>query len=158
MSAAANPLPQQFIPEARDLLEQAGRSLLALEREADGVEPMNALFRAVHTLKGTSGLFEIGSLTRVVHAPRICSAQCSPGSLRWRPGRQTCCSTGSIRSALGSTRLLKQAVCRTRRTRRRRCGWNGCGRRWHQELHRRPSSLVPTSPWHPTACRPGSPP
>ncbi|TCZ64999.1 chemotaxis protein CheA [Roseicella aquatilis] len=68
MSLAANPLLQQFIPEARDLLELAGRSLLALERSPDDAEPMNALFRAVHTLKGTSGLFEIGPLTRVVHA------------------------------------------------------------------------------------------
>jgi two-component system chemotaxis sensor kinase CheA len=61
-------LLRQFIPEARDLLEQAGRSLLELERAPDGAEPMNALFRAVHTLKGTSGLFEIAPLTRVVHA------------------------------------------------------------------------------------------
>ncbi len=68
MSAADNPLLAQFIPEARDLLEQAGRSLLALERAPGGAEPMNALFRAVHTLKGTSGLFEIAPLTRVVHA------------------------------------------------------------------------------------------
>ncbi len=68
MSVEANPLLQQFIPEARDLLEQASRSLLALEREPGETEPMNALFRAVHTLKGTSSLFEIGPLTRVVHA------------------------------------------------------------------------------------------
>ncbi len=57
----------QFIPEARDLLEQAGRSLLALERDPGGAA-MNELFRAVHTLKGTSGLFDILPLTRVVHA------------------------------------------------------------------------------------------
>jgi two-component system chemotaxis sensor kinase CheA len=68
MSTDLNPLLQQFILEARDLLEQAGRSLLALEREPGGAEPMNALFRAVHTLKGTSGLFDILPLTRVVHA------------------------------------------------------------------------------------------
>lgn len=64
---SANPLLLQFIPEARDLLDQAGRSLLALEREPGG-PAINALFRAVHTLKGTSGLFDILPLTRVVHA------------------------------------------------------------------------------------------
>jgi two-component system chemotaxis sensor kinase CheA len=68
MSAADNPLLAQFIPEARDLIEEAGRSLLALERTPGASEPMNALFRAVHTLKGTSGLFEVGPLTRTVHA------------------------------------------------------------------------------------------
>jgi two-component system chemotaxis sensor kinase CheA len=68
MTLATNSMLRDFIPEARDLLEQAGRSLLALEREPGTTEPMNALFRAVHTLKGTSGLFEVGPLTRVVHA------------------------------------------------------------------------------------------
>lgn len=62
-----NPLLRQFIPEARDLLDQADRSLLALERDPGGAA-MNELFRAVHTLKGTSGLFDIQPLTRVVHA------------------------------------------------------------------------------------------
>ena len=61
-------LLRQFIPEARDLLDQAGRSLLALEREPGGAEPLNELFRAVHTLKGTSGLFAVEPLTRLVHA------------------------------------------------------------------------------------------
>ena len=61
-------LLRQFIPEARDLLDQAGRSLLALERTPSRAEPLNELFRAVHTLKGTSGLFAIEPLTRLVHA------------------------------------------------------------------------------------------
>ena len=61
-------LLQQFIPEARDLLNQAGRSLLALERKPGDAEPLNELFRAVHTLKGTSGLFAVEPLTRLVHA------------------------------------------------------------------------------------------
>ena len=76
MTAEAD-LLAQFIPEARDLLEQAGRSLLALEREPGGIEPMNALFRAVHTLKGTSGLFAVEPLTRLVHAGEdvLCTVQ-----------------------------------------------------------------------------------
>jgi two-component system chemotaxis sensor kinase CheA len=85
MSALANELLAQFIPEARDLLEQSGRSLLALEREPGAAEPMNALFRALHTLKGTSGLFEIGPFTRLVHAGEdlLCAAQA--GRLRLTP-------------------------------------------------------------------------
>ncbi len=68
MSGLANPLLQQFIPEARDLLDQAGRGLLALERDPRAAAPMNELFRALHTLKGTSGLFEIAPFTGLVHA------------------------------------------------------------------------------------------
>ena len=63
-----NPLLAQFIPEARDLLEQAGVGMLALERDASSQTVINDVFRAVHTLKGSSGLFEIGPLTRLVHA------------------------------------------------------------------------------------------
>ncbi len=68
MSGLANPLLQQFIPEARELLDQAGRALLALERDPQAAAPMNELFRAMHTLKGTSGLFEITAFTQLVHA------------------------------------------------------------------------------------------
>lgn len=77
MNVIDSPLLAQFIPEARDLLEQAGRSLLVLEREPGAAEPMNALFRAMHTLKGTSGLFEIAPFTRLVHAAEdlLCAVQ-----------------------------------------------------------------------------------
>lgn len=68
MTLLDNPLLAQFIPEARDLLEQAGSSLLELERRPGDPVVMNALFRAVHTLKGTSGLFEIAPVTRSLHA------------------------------------------------------------------------------------------
>ena len=68
MNQETESLLRQFIPEARDLLEQAGRSLLALERKPGDAELLNELFRAVHTLKGTSGLFAIEALTRLVHA------------------------------------------------------------------------------------------
>jgi two-component system chemotaxis sensor kinase CheA len=68
MNEETETLLRQFIPEARDLLEQAGSSLLALERDPGAAEPLNALFRAVHTLKGTSGLFAVEPLTRLVHA------------------------------------------------------------------------------------------
>jgi two-component system chemotaxis sensor kinase CheA len=68
MSLLDNPLLQQFIPEARELIEQSGRSLLALERTPGDGAAMAALFRAVHTLKGTSGLFEIAPVTRTLHA------------------------------------------------------------------------------------------
>ena len=68
MNQETESLLRQFIPEAQDLLEQAGRSLLALERIPGDASLLNELFRAVHTLKGTSGLFAIEPLTRLVHA------------------------------------------------------------------------------------------
>lgn len=59
-----------FVGEARDLMDEAARGLLSLERDGDGDEGSDALmsiFRAMHTLKGASGLFEIGAFTRLVH-------------------------------------------------------------------------------------------
>jgi two-component system chemotaxis sensor kinase CheA len=75
-----NALLAQFIPEARDLLEQAGTGLLALERDADSPSAINDVFRAVHTLKGSSGLFDVGPLTRLVHAAEDLLGEVRTGS------------------------------------------------------------------------------
>lgn len=63
-----NDLLVQFVAEARDLLQEAGEDLLALERTPDNETAINRLFRSVHTLKGSSGLFETPPLTQVLHA------------------------------------------------------------------------------------------
>ena len=62
------PLLERFIPEARDLLQAASANLLTLEKSPSDEGAINALFRAVHTLKGSSGLFDAAPLTRLVHA------------------------------------------------------------------------------------------
>jgi two-component system chemotaxis sensor kinase CheA len=61
-------LLDQFIEEASDLLEAAGAALLVLERSPSDQRAINDLFRSVHTLKGTSALFEFPALTKLVHA------------------------------------------------------------------------------------------
>ena len=63
-----NELLIQFVAEAGDLLREAGEDLLALERAPDNEEAINRLFRSVHTLKGSSGLFDVPPLTRILHA------------------------------------------------------------------------------------------
>ncbi|MBF0285175.1 MAG: Hpt domain-containing protein [Magnetococcales bacterium] len=63
------PLLVQFLSEARDLIEESVKGLLALEENPGDGASMNRLFRSVHTLKGSSGLFEeYAALTRVLHA------------------------------------------------------------------------------------------
>jgi two-component system chemotaxis sensor kinase CheA len=61
-------LLDQFIVEAREVLEKIGQRLLDVEREPANAEWLNDLFRHVHTLKGNCGLFEFKALERVVHA------------------------------------------------------------------------------------------
>ncbi|WNV04043.1 chemotaxis protein CheA [Candidatus Methylospira mobilis] len=63
-----NPLLEQFISEARDLLPAIGEKLLQLETDPTSAELIKELFRLVHTLKGSSGLFEFPEMTRVLHA------------------------------------------------------------------------------------------
>lgn len=58
----------QYVVEARDCLDEAGQALLALEREPGAVTQFDALFRALHTIKGGAGLFDLSPLVRVTHA------------------------------------------------------------------------------------------
>jgi two-component system chemotaxis sensor kinase CheA len=61
-------LLEQFIAEGRELLLEAVEDLLALERAPGDKERINRLFRSIHTVKGSSCLFDIPPLTQVLHA------------------------------------------------------------------------------------------
>jgi two-component system chemotaxis sensor kinase CheA len=61
-------LLEQFIGESRELLVEAQEDLLALERAPDDMARIHRLFRSIHTVKGSSCLFEIPPITRVLHA------------------------------------------------------------------------------------------
>ncbi|KLK90496.1 hypothetical protein AA309_25465 [Microvirga vignae] len=61
-------LLQHFIVEARELIQQATDDLLALERDPKAVAPMDSAFRAVHTLKGSVGLFDLAPMGFALHA------------------------------------------------------------------------------------------
>src|SRR4051794_22925069 len=75
-----NDLLEQFLLEARDLIEEASSGLLEIERDGTP-ERMNAVFRALHTLKGSSGLFDFPPLTTLLHAAEDrLSALCRTGA------------------------------------------------------------------------------
>ena len=48
-----------FIEEGRELIRQAESALLALDDGEQDPDLINGLFRAVHTLKGSAGLFSL---------------------------------------------------------------------------------------------------
>ncbi|MFV3404237.1 MULTISPECIES: chemotaxis protein CheA [Pseudomonas] len=60
-------LLQGFLDEADDLLKEAEDCLLVLERSPADSEAINALFRAVHTLKGSAGIFSLEPLVALAH-------------------------------------------------------------------------------------------
>ena len=52
----------QFLIEAPELSAQASEDLLALEQTPDDAMRLDSAFRAVHTLKGSVGLFDFGGV------------------------------------------------------------------------------------------------
>ncbi|MFC4170388.1 Hpt domain-containing protein, partial [Teichococcus aestuarii] len=63
-----NELRDQFLIEGRELLEQVGEALPALRAAQAGPALLDRLFRAVHTLKGSVGLFPLAPMGLVLHA------------------------------------------------------------------------------------------
>src|SRR3990167_3440947 len=56
-----------FIAESRELLEDMESSLLALEQTEEKTELINSIFRAAHTIKGSSGLFSLDHVVSFTH-------------------------------------------------------------------------------------------
>ncbi|WP_421695978.1 chemotaxis protein CheA [Aestuariivirga sp.] len=61
-------LLQQFVVEAGELVQQAADDLLALEHEPTSRPHIESLFRGVHTLKGSAGLFDFTPIQRTLYA------------------------------------------------------------------------------------------
>jgi len=62
-----NQLLQSFLGEGRDLLKEAEESLLRLETDPQDQHAINGLFRAVHTLKGSAGIFSLTPMVTLTH-------------------------------------------------------------------------------------------
>lgn len=63
-----NALLEQFLLESRDLIAEGTRGLIALERTPEDGALVVGVFRVFHTLKGSSGVFGIQPMTRMLHA------------------------------------------------------------------------------------------
>lgn len=58
---------QTFLAESREMLEEMERYLLEIEAGAHDSEQLNALFRCVHTIKGSAGLFALDHVVAFTH-------------------------------------------------------------------------------------------
>jgi len=56
-----------FSEEDKELLEEMEDSLLSLEETPDDIEVVNSVFRAMHTIKGSSGLFGFDAIVSFTH-------------------------------------------------------------------------------------------
>lgn len=58
---------QTFLAESRELLEDMENALLSVEQAEEKTELINAIFRAAHTIKGSSGLFGLDHVVEFTH-------------------------------------------------------------------------------------------
>src|SRR5690606_41647393 len=56
-----------FLTEATELLERMEMSLVELARSGSSAELINDIFRAAHTIKGTSGVFGFDKVVEFTH-------------------------------------------------------------------------------------------
>src|SRR3954469_9654283 len=58
---------KEFFIESREGLDQVDRDLVELEKTPDDMERVARIFRAAHTLKGTSGVLGFRQLESIAH-------------------------------------------------------------------------------------------
>lgn len=61
------PALQTFVAESRELLREMEDALLRLERSPGDADALNAVFRAAHTIKGSSGIFGLDDIVAFTH-------------------------------------------------------------------------------------------
>ncbi|MEO6878629.1 MAG: ATP-binding protein, partial [Gemmatimonadaceae bacterium] len=76
-------LVEEFVLESREQLEIAESALLALDTDPDNMEALDTLFRALHTIKGTSAFLGVEHATELAHHAESLLA-------RVRSGASTC--------------------------------------------------------------------
>ncbi len=57
-----------FVTESRELIEATDQDLVLLEQRPDDQELINAIFRAMHTIKGASSFLSLDPITELAHA------------------------------------------------------------------------------------------
>lgn len=61
------PLLKEYVMESLDHITAAESSMLALETKGQDTEEINTIFRAFHTIKGTSGFLGLDAIQRLAH-------------------------------------------------------------------------------------------
>src|SRR5690606_16490497 len=85
MSSSSPDIVDDFALEARELLDQLGGQLVALEQMPDDRELLNAVFRAFHTIKGGAGFLGATALVELCHAAEECLGAARNGSANLLP-------------------------------------------------------------------------
>ncbi len=71
----------EFIVEAYDLAEKATQDIITIENNPDE-EAINSIFRAVHTIKGTSSFLGFGTFSTLAHRSEDILGMVRKGNLK----------------------------------------------------------------------------
>ncbi len=67
MSESLDKIAEVFLSEANDLLDKLEEYLLELEQNPDDMETISAVFRSMHTIKGSAGMFGFDAISHFTH-------------------------------------------------------------------------------------------
>ncbi|SCW67764.1 chemotaxis protein CheA [Ancylobacter rudongensis] len=76
-----NEFIEQFLIEARELVEQGTADLLAAEERPRDAAAIDGAFRAFHTLKGSAGIIDFAAMARALHAAEDALSQVRAGAV-----------------------------------------------------------------------------
>ena len=84
MSDFEQDMTNDFVEEANELLASIEEDFLILEKQKDNpdIELINKLFRAVHTIKGTSGFLGLKNIGKVSHIMETVMSKIRDGKLK----------------------------------------------------------------------------
>ncbi len=106
----------EFIAEGNDLFESAEEALLTLETDPEDPESVGKVFRAFHTIKGTSAFLELTLLAEMGHHAESLLSRVRDGEIRYSGGYADLTLRAldmlkeilmSVKDAIGGSPLLK---------------------------------------------------
>jgi len=95
-------LLDEFITENRELIASAEAALLQLETDPENTEALNIVFRAFHTIKGTSGFLGLDHISKLAHGAESFLSRIRDKEIR--------CIGGYADLAFRSVDMLKELI------------------------------------------------
>jgi two-component system chemotaxis sensor kinase CheA len=75
-----------FVVETKEIFEKLDNEILLIEKNPDDKELVNSIFRAVHTVKGTSGFLSFDQMSTVAHKFEDVLNKLRRNELKFQPG------------------------------------------------------------------------
>lgn len=99
----------EFLLEAQEIFDQLDTDLVRLEQDPQDQKLLASIFRAMHTLKGSSGFFAFQRLEKVAHAGESLLTRLREGALQLDPEK-----TDALLATLDRLRSIVQGVAQER--------------------------------------------